>query len=474
MAAFFTLLLGAGLILAQPAAAQLDFPCATFGADCVGELTDGSGEHGSTVVVPGGQCELVGEVRVHLAARHTWVGDLRATLTHGSRSVALLDRPGRSSALPFGCPGEGADVTIDEDAAGGVQEACAVTVPALDGDQRSPGYGRRLLLVPDGVPFNIAGCPFERFEGIFAGVQDGGSIEPAPFCPLFFHQNTGNLPCVFRGRWNDECGTANLLVRFVSDGDLVRLRLLNVGNTVEFRGTGPTPTAIDLDVLQIGNQVSARDGDAFLQELGLAAFAGLDCAGEWTLILEDLAQPNRGRLDAWSLSIVPQPTPTPTDTATSTPTQTATATETATATLTGTPTSTTTIPPTPTETATGAVTATPSPTLSVTGVASATVTPSHTPLGGATETPAGDPTPTPTGSVDDTPTPTMSITPGTCTGDCDGNGRVAVNELVLGVNIGLERANVSMCPAFDADGSGSVVVNELVSGVGNALNGCPA
>jgi hypothetical protein len=39
--------------------------------------------------------------------------------------------------------------------------------------------------------------------------------------------------------------------------------------------------------------------------------------------------------------------------------------------------------------------------------------------------------------------------------DCDGDGRVAVNELVLGVNIGLERVALSMCLAFDADRSGT-------------------
>lgn len=60
-----------------------------------------------------------------------------------------------------------------------------------------------------------------------------------------------------------------------------------------------------------------------------------------------------------------------------------------------------------------------------------------------------------------------------CVGDCDGNSRVAVNELVLGTNIALDRAQLSQCPVFDADSNGRITVNELVLGVNNALRECP-
>lgn len=62
---------------------------------------------------------------------------------------------------------------------------------------------------------------------------------------------------------------------------------------------------------------------------------------------------------------------------------------------------------------------------------------------------------------------------GGCVGDCNGDGNVTVDELVLGVNIALGTANIDACPAFDADGNGSVTVDELIQGVNNALNGCP-
>lgn len=59
-----------------------------------------------------------------------------------------------------------------------------------------------------------------------------------------------------------------------------------------------------------------------------------------------------------------------------------------------------------------------------------------------------------------------------CPGDCDRNGTVAVNELVLGVNISLDRADVADCLAMDSDSSGAVAVNELVAAVNRALRGC--
>jgi hypothetical protein len=59
-----------------------------------------------------------------------------------------------------------------------------------------------------------------------------------------------------------------------------------------------------------------------------------------------------------------------------------------------------------------------------------------------------------------------------CTGDCDGNGRVAVDELVRAVGISLDTTSVDQCPSADHDGDGRVRVDELVTGVGHALHGC--
>jgi Tol biopolymer transport system component len=56
-------------------------------------------------------------------------------------------------------------------------------------------------------------------------------------------------------------------------------------------------------------------------------------------------------------------------------------------------------------------------------------------------------------------------------GDCAGDGRVTINDLIRGVNIALGNLPVSACPSFDADSDGTVAVNELVRAVVNALSG---
>jgi len=60
-----------------------------------------------------------------------------------------------------------------------------------------------------------------------------------------------------------------------------------------------------------------------------------------------------------------------------------------------------------------------------------------------------------------------------CTGDCDGDGTVTVNELLVGVNIALGNAMTSACPSFDSNGDGDVTIDELLAAVNNALGSCP-
>lgn len=59
-----------------------------------------------------------------------------------------------------------------------------------------------------------------------------------------------------------------------------------------------------------------------------------------------------------------------------------------------------------------------------------------------------------------------------CTGDCDGDNRVTVNEIVTGVQIALGESAVDRCSAF-ACRPGDVQVDCLLKGVTNALRGCP-
>jgi len=99
--------------------------------------------------------------------------------------------------------------------------------------------------------------------------------------------------------------------------------------------------------------------------------------------------------------------------------------------------------------------------------------PPHTPTVTPTEpAPAQTATATPTASM--MPTATVTGPPAQCTGDCDGNGMVAINELVIGVNIALGNLAISECPRFDANGDAGVTIPELIQAVANTLNGCAA
>lgn len=131
--------------------------------------------------------------------------------------------------------------------------------------------------------------------------------------------------------------------------------------------------------------------------------------------------------------------------------------------------------PTPTRTATPTFTAT--KTRTFTPTRTPTRTPTSPPTLTATRTipPTQTRTFTPTSSPTRTPTKTLTptSTPIPCVGDCDGDGVVTVNELIVMVNIALGNLSPSACTAGDADHDGTITINEIIAAVNNALNGCP-
>lgn len=59
-----------------------------------------------------------------------------------------------------------------------------------------------------------------------------------------------------------------------------------------------------------------------------------------------------------------------------------------------------------------------------------------------------------------------------CTGDCDGDASITVDEILRGVNIALGSLPLDDCTVFDANTSGAVEVDELIAAVSSALAGC--
>jgi hypothetical protein len=138
------------------------------------------------------------------------------------------------------------------------------------------------------------------------------------------------------------------------------------------------------------------------------------------------------------------------------PTRTASATPTQSPANTATPTATS----PPANTATPTATQAPANTATPTRPAGATHTATQVPVNTATPTqPAGT-------------TPTATVPASGCSGDCNGDGEVTVDEIVTGVNIALGSLPMGNCLAMDTNGDGEVTVDELLKAINAALNGC--
>ncbi|MDE0887114.1 MAG: proprotein convertase P-domain-containing protein [Myxococcota bacterium] len=73
------------------------------------------------------------EVLVQIS--HSWVGDLKVTLSHvetGTTAV-LIDRPGSPASSSFGCSGDDIDATLADDASLPAEDECASGSPAIAG-----------------------------------------------------------------------------------------------------------------------------------------------------------------------------------------------------------------------------------------------------------------------------------------------------------------------------------------------------
>lgn len=118
---------------------------------------------------------------------------------------------------------------------------------------------------------------------------------------------------------------------------------------------------------------------------------------------------------------------------------------------------------TPTQTPTSL----PTRTRTVAATATATVAPTKTVSATATLTAsvASPSPPSPTATVE----PTGAVRP--CQGDCNGDHRVSIDELILAVARALGQP-VSACSAVDRNRDGVVTVDELIAAVGQALFGC--
>ncbi|HKF67248.1 MAG TPA: hypothetical protein VKB36_11975, partial [Vicinamibacterales bacterium] len=122
------------------------------------------------------------------------------------------------------------------------------------------------------------------------------------------------------------------------------------------------------------------------------------------------------------------------------------------------------------------------PTLTATQTLTSTLTPQVPPTQTPTHTPTstrlGLPTLTATHSATRTltarPTATLTAAPSAtsviCIGDCNNDRDVAINELLLMVNVDLGLTDPSSCPHGISEEP--ITIGELISAVNHALGGC--
>ena len=101
-----------------------------------------------------------------------------------------------------------------------------------------------------------------------------------------------------------------------------------------------------------------------------------------------------------------------------------------------------------------------------------TKTPSRTPTLTATSSLTPTPTSTLTPTVKATSTPSVSPTPTPCAGDCNGNGRVDIDDFTKAESVIVGREPFADCLPFDANHTGRIDIDDFTVAAQNAVRGC--
>jgi subtilisin-like proprotein convertase family protein len=129
---------GETLVSCELPAAERDFESGTVHSEV-------STSHDAVSSITVSAAGAITDLNVGVVITHTWVGDLKVTLTHVSTgtTVVLVDRPGTtvlpppgSSVGDFGCSYNNVNATLDDEASVLVENLCRSTYPAIYGSVR--------------------------------------------------------------------------------------------------------------------------------------------------------------------------------------------------------------------------------------------------------------------------------------------------------------------------------------------------
>ncbi|MBE2220519.1 MAG: hypothetical protein IAF02_03210 [Anaerolineae bacterium] len=116
-----------------PTATNTPLPqtCTTYSStDTPISLPNGTSSINSIINV--GSTGTIADVNVSVNMQHVWVGDLIFSVSKGSSSATIIDRPG-VPASTYGCSGDNILATLDDSAAQPVENQCAGSVPTING-----------------------------------------------------------------------------------------------------------------------------------------------------------------------------------------------------------------------------------------------------------------------------------------------------------------------------------------------------
>ena len=243
-----------------------------------------------TLVVTDPSGATLTDLKLVIKATHTWVGDLKFTLTKSPASSIVIDRPG-VPASTNGCSSDNIDVIIDDGSATLVENQCNGTPPALSGNVKpnnplaTPFNGQTLagswvLNVSDNagsdtgtldqwclVPATSGGPTTYTVGGTVGGLTGSGLV-------LSLNSGAQTLPVAANGAFTFPSGLANGAAYAVTVGTQPSGQTCSVTNgSGTISGANVTNVAVTCtaSTFTIGGTVSGLSGSGLVLSLNAGA-----------------------------------------------------------------------------------------------------------------------------------------------------------------------------------------------------------
>jgi subtilisin-like proprotein convertase family protein len=180
----------------------------------------------SSFDLPGCRSGTIDDLNVGLDISHTWVGDLKLTLTSPDNTkVVIMDRPGSPPSL-FGCSGDNVYAVLDDEGTDPVETTC-FSDPAITGTL-IPNYALTAFNGQDG-----AGTWTLDIEDFFGG-DDGTLHDWSLDASCSENTNSRATFVVTKDFTDDNPGEVNVTLDCTTGLILDQDKLIAEGETIEF------------------------------------------------------------------------------------------------------------------------------------------------------------------------------------------------------------------------------------------------